>query len=458
MIFSRPKINSIRCALTGALVLGLGQAASAVEVAPYFHSWGSSLNDAKRDAGMTSAIFAFGVTRGSCQLEPGFVNKLPEARAFVQSGGRLLLSFGGADGVFAEIACKDDNQLFSMIEKVMQAAGTRRLDFDIEGHQLPNAEGNARRARVLARLQAKYPDLYVSFSLPGWLRGFSADSMKLLNTTLNAGVQLDMINVMAQSFGANNIRTMVVPATVGQATVMTFRAAANQMSTLYRNKTPAQLHAMMGMTPMIGKNDDGTTFTLADAQTVANFAKANNVGMISYWSFHRDRAQSYTGNNNLGSYSGVAQSDFQYHRIFKSAGGYIPQISAPVLPQQGVNPTPSPGSGSACTFPSWAEGRYYAAGSIVSYSGRSYRATRANPGYNPTVSTYYWSNHYCSGGTAPAPTTEKISCSQPSWVEGRRYAAGNSVRYSNGALYVAKFANPGYNPTVSTYYWGRKYC
>ncbi|MDB5892339.1 MAG: Chitinase [Polaromonas sp.] len=457
MNLSRPKTNLIRSAIAGALALCLGQAASAVEVAPYFHSWGTSLSDAKRNAGMSSAIFSFAVTRGSCVLEPGFMSKLPEARAYVASGGRLLLSFGGADGVFAEIACKDDNKLFAMIENVMQQAGTRRLDFDIEGHQLLNSEANARRARVLARLQAKYPDIYISFSLPGWLHGFSGETMKLLNTTIAAGVQLDMINVMAQSFGANNIRTMVVPATVGQATVMTFRAAANQMSTLFRNKTPAQLHAMMGVTPMVGKNDDGTTFTLADAQTVANFAQANNLGMISYWSFHRDRAQAYAGNTNLGSYSGVAQSDFQYHRIFKSAGGYVPPVSAPLPPVASPTPTP-PVAGGSCTAPTWVEGKYYASGSTVTYAGRQYRADVANPGYNPVKSPYFWSNYYCSGGAAPAPAPTKVSCTQPNWVEGRQYAAGNIVRYTNGRLYVATSANPGYKPTVSTYFWNPQAC
>ena len=456
MIFSRPKLNPLRSAATGALMLCLNQAASAVEVAPYFHSWGSSLSDARQKAGMTSAILAFAVTRGTCTLEPGFLSKLPEARSFVASGGRLLLSFGGAAGVFAEIACTDDNQLFSIIENVMTEAGTRRLDFDIEGHQLPNVEANARRARVLARLQAKYPDLYISFSLPGWLRGFNPDSIKLLNTTLAAGVRLDMINVMAQSFGAQNIATMVVPATLGQATVMTFRAAAIQMSALYPNKTPAQLHAMMGVTPMIGKNDDGTTFTMADAQTVANFAGANNLGMISYWSFHRDRAQSYTGNTDLGSYSGVAQSDYQYFRIFQSAGGYVAPWSAPQVPLS--SPTLSTGSGGSCTSAAWVQGRYYAAGSTVSYGGRQYRATVANPGYDPTVSTYFWSNYFCSANVAPAPAPNSVSCDQPSWVQGRQYAVGNVVRYSNGSLYAATSANPGYNPTVSTYFWSPRYC
>jgi len=384
MTDSRLKINAITKAVgkaaAGAIVFCLTQTASAVEVLPYFHAWGGSLNEAKQAVGMNSAMLSFATTYGNCALVPDLTNKLADARNYVAAGGRLLISFGGAQGVYAEIACRDDDQLFSLMENLMRDANTRKLDFDIEGHQLRNVEGTARRARVLARLQAKYPDLYVSFSLPGWLLGFSPDSMNLLNTTVNAGVRIDMVNVMSQSFGLENLRTMVSPSTVGQASIMTFQAAVKQMTTVFRNKNQAQLHAMMGISPMIGKNDDGSTFTLGDAQTVANFARDNGVGIISYWSFQRDRAQAYNGFTNLNEYSGVAQSNYQYYNIFKSAVGYSGVATA----------------ANACDAPTWRQGSQYAAGNIVTYSNsRTYIARVANPGYTPTISTYYWSPHTC---------------------------------------------------------------
>jgi chitinase len=202
-----------------------------------------------------------------------------------------------------------------------------------------------------------------------------------------AGVRIDMVNVMTQSFGVQNLRTMVSPSTVGEASLMTFRAAANQMTSVFRNKTQGQLYAMMGISPMIGKNDDGSTFTLDDAYTVANFARQNGVGLISYWSFQRDRAQSHSGSTNLGSYSGVAQSDFQFYNIFKSSGGFVNAAAAPARPAAVAG---------ACSASNWSQGKQYAAGSIVSYTdNRMYIAKFANPGYNPTISTYYWSRYAC---------------------------------------------------------------
>ncbi len=388
MMHSRPQFKSITKALTGALLLCLGQAASATEVTPFFHSWGGSLVDAKQSVGMNSAILAFATTNGSCALVTDLTNKLPDARNFVAAGGRLLVSFGGAEGVYAEIACKNDDQLFSLMEKLMSDANTRRFDFDIEGPQLKNVEGTARRARVLARLQAKYPDLYVSFSLPGWLLGLGSDAMNLLNTTVEAGVRIDMVNVMTQSFGVDNLRTMVSPSTVGEASLMTVRAVANQMTSVFRSKTQGQIYAMMGITPMIGKNDDGATFTLDDAQTVANFARQNGLGLISYWSFQRDRAQAHNGSNNLSSFSGVAQSDFQFYNIFKSAGGGAVTAAAA--------PTQARAAAQTCSASNWNEGKQYAAGSVVSYPDRKlYIAKVSNPGYDPTISTYYWSQYVC---------------------------------------------------------------
>ena len=103
----------------------------------------------------------------------------------------------------------------------------------------------------------------------------------------------------------------------------------------------------------------------------------------------------------------------------------------------------------------------YAAGSVVSYpDGKLYIAKFANPGYNPTISTYFWSQYVCSGGpvSAPAPTPAPSACSKPAWINGMWYEVGSTVSYSNGRLYTARVANPGYNPTISTYYWSPYAC
>ena len=445
-------------ALALAAALCAGQSARAAEITPYFQGWSpGSLVEAKQSAGLNHATLAFGITRGSCNLDTYLQDRMPDARAYVAAGGNLIISMGGADGVYAEISCSDD-QLFALLEKLMTDSGTRRIDWDVEGQQLTNVDATARRNRVLLRLQAKYPTLFTSFTLPAWLRGMPTEGVALLNSAASAGVRVDRVNVMVMSFGPENIRTMVTPSTVGQAALVSFRASVAQLAAIYPGKTQAQLHAMTGMTPMIGVNDDGATLTLADARMLADYVKANGIGMLSYWSFQRDRAQANAGMGPVGTYSGVAQSNYEFLNIFKTAQDPAPAPApapaptpapAPVV-TPAPTPAPAPAPAPACNSSNWVQGKYYGAGKVVTYQGALYRAKYANPGYNPTISTYYWAPHTCN-------TPKKQACTSTQWVQGKYYATGKVVTY-NGRLYRAKYANPGYNPTISTYYWAPATC
>ena len=127
--------------------------------------------------------------------------------------------------------------------------------------------------------------------------------------------------------------------------------------------------------------------------------------------------------------------------------GYVPSVSTYYWSAYNcASLSAAPVCTSAVT--SWTQGQSYPAGAVVSYGAVQYVAKYANPGYNPAVSAYYWATYTCNGGGAAA------TCSNPiaTWVQGTNYTAGKVVSY-NGLQYVAKYANPGYNPTVSTYYW-----
>ena len=58
----------------------------------------------------------------------------------------------------------------------------------------------------------------------------------------------------------------------------------------------------------------------------------------------------------------------------------------------------------ACNYPNWVAGQYYATGAIVRYTnGLYYQATHDNPGYDPTISTWFWSPYTCTGGGGTTP-------------------------------------------------------
>lgn len=95
----------------------------------------------------------------------------------------------------------------------------------------------------------------------------------------------------------------------------------------------------------------------------------------------------------------------------------------------------------------WAAGTHYSVGTVVSYNGRYYRATNANPGYDPVISTWYWEPvASCPGGGGG----NAGSC--PAWSAGANYYAGNVVSY-NGTYYLAEHDNPGYDPAISHWFW-----
>jgi predicted chitinase len=57
----------------------------------------------------------------------------------------------------------------------------------------------------------------------------------------------------------------------------------------------------------------------------------------------------------------------------------------------------TPTGGGNC--PAWSAAAEYATGDVVTYSGSYYIAEHANPGYNPTVSTWFWNpTSSCPGG------------------------------------------------------------
>jgi hypothetical protein len=59
---------------------------------------------------------------------------------------------------------------------------------------------------------------------------------------------------------------------------------------MYPSRTDAALWRMVGITPMIGRNDEVTeVFTLADMTTLVNWAKSKPIGMLGMWSVSRDQ-------------------------------------------------------------------------------------------------------------------------------------------------------------------------
>jgi chitinase len=347
----------LRLAVGAALLAGAASA-GATQLAPYFYTWGygnssyavTSLMDARNKMGLDAATLAFVVSAGGCTVDTSISNMQSDIAAFQSAGGRVIISFGGANGTYVESAC-NATQLTALIDGMLQTTGARAIDFDVEGGQLGNNALNTTRNAAIKALRQKYPNLYVSLTLPalpvhpGWGGGGLDDNgLRALQSAAAAGATIDIVNLMAMDFGGSYHDG----STMAQLTLSAANAAVAQLAGVYPSKSDAQLWAMLGITSMIGVNDvSGETFTTADAATLARFVQSKGVGHLSYWALQRDRP----GNGSLGEYSQVPQSAYQFYDTFKSAAGPATTLpGAPTTPSTPPTPT-TPSTPSTPTTP-----------------------------------------------------------------------------------------------------------
>ncbi len=119
----------------------------------------------------------------------------------------------------------------------------------------------------------------------------------------------------------------------------------------------------------------------------------------------------------------------------------------------------------AQTYPAWAPDTFYAAGTVVSYNGRLYRALvpqtdYAATGWNPTTASL-WTDVGAGTGSPPPPPAPQPPAPQPAppppapnpggttWNATTAYAGGAVVTY-NGVSYRANWWTSGDNPASNS--------
>ena len=243
---------------------------------------------------------------------------LPIITRFQKSGGTVIPSFGGAAGSELAENCTSESALLDAYASVVDRFSVSRVDFDIEGASVANSDANQRRARVVAQLQKRQADkgrpLAVSLTLPVMPSGLDANGLRTLKEFAAAGVDLAAVNVMAMDYG-DSFTSM------GTSAISAAKRTAAQMKRIpaFARLTTAQRLARVGITPMIGQNDVASeVFTVANAQSVAAFARASGVGMIAWWEMTRDRPCGGAVSG-LSLCSGVDEPQWTYATTFVSA-------------------------------------------------------------------------------------------------------------------------------------------
>ncbi|WP_377272591.1 cellulose binding domain-containing protein [Peterkaempfera sp. SMS 1(5)a] len=289
-----------------------------VRTAPYVDmgAWPTpSLTDLSAGGGVKSFTMAF-ITASACKAmwfnayDPRQAWGKDQIDAIRAAGGDVKVSFGGATGQELAQACSTVDSLFTEYDAVVRAYNLTYVDFDIEGAATADPASVARRSQALARLQQAHPGLRISLTLPVLPEGLTSDGLAVVQSARDAGVTLDVVNVMAMDYYRST--------DYGDAAVQAAQSTFNQLKSLYPGRTDAQLWAMVGVTPMLGQNDDGHVFDQADARQLVAFAQSEHLGLLAFWESTRDRNAC---NGALYMCTNIAQSPYEFSKIFSGYSG-----------------------------------------------------------------------------------------------------------------------------------------
>ncbi len=243
--------------------------------------------------------------------------QLANVNSFRQAGGEPIASFGGQAGTELASACSSVGALQSAYGKVVFAYDLRRVDFDIEGAAVADHATDVRRAAAVAGLQSAAHKaggaLAVSLTLPVNPNGLDSNARDVVKTFDAAGVEIDIVNVMAMDYGGS-----VAPHPAGKMggyAISAARHTASQLREILSLSRHAS-HRITGVTPMIGINDVASEiFTLRDARKLARFARSFGLGQLSMWQLARDSKCKRPSSATREDCSGVDQSPWQFSKI-----------------------------------------------------------------------------------------------------------------------------------------------
>ena len=248
---------------------------------------------------------------------PAWYGKIPMADNFYTNqitairsrDGDVIISFGGEGGKELALVETDNVALEAKYQSVIDHYQSTWLDFDIEGKALSNTEANQRRNTVLAELQAKNPNLIISYTLPVDPDGIPDDAQKLLADAAKKRVKVHSANLMVMFFGNKFIGK---EKSEGQLGIDSAIKAYEQLQKI----DPA---IQVGLCPCLGKNGSKDEFfTEADARTLKTWAEAQTwVCSLSFWSINRD-AGNKPGKQASNTNSEIVQKPWAFTSIFKT--------------------------------------------------------------------------------------------------------------------------------------------
>ena len=234
------------------------------------------------------------------------------------AGGDVIPSFGGysADHGGTEIAdsCKNVNSIATAYESVITTLGVTRLDMDVESRSLNNTAGIDRRNKAIAVTEqwaaTQGIPLQIQYTIPVEQYGLDPNGEAVLSNAVANSAAVASVDIMVFDYyiAGEGVVNM------GQAAINAATNTHSQLASIFTNLTSAQIWNMEGMTLLPGIDDypkKTEVTSLADAQTMLNFAQAQNMNFLSIWAIQRDNG-GCPGTTDSNTCSGITQNTWDF--------------------------------------------------------------------------------------------------------------------------------------------------
>ncbi|MFE7133179.1 cellulose binding domain-containing protein [Streptomyces sp. NPDC057638] len=305
-------VSDYSAPLVGTTAAQGGAPAGRPVTVAYVNVEGSStatLPELARNSGLKRFALSF-ITGSGCQarwfnaydVRGGWARE--QIDALRAAGGEVTVSFGGASGRDLAETCRTVDALFAEYDAVVSTYGLTRIDMTLDNGRAQPAVLQ-RRSQALARLQRAHPGLRISLTVPGYPEGLTPEGLSMVRAARAAGVEIELVNVMT----LNHRRTV----DYGGAAISAARHAVAQLAGVYPDRSAAEVRALVGVSPMLGQNDDGRVFDQDDARELVDFARREGLGGLSFWEITRDRDACMGA---LYQCTNIPQSRYEFSRIF----------------------------------------------------------------------------------------------------------------------------------------------
>lgn len=241
----------------------------------------------------------------------GTQHMLDQVRQIRTAGGDVSVSFGGANGIELADAIKNLDTLVAEYSRVIDLYSLTRIDFDIEGGAVADADGVDRRNKAIAILNKKYPKLQITYCLPVLPTGLALAGEQLVQNARKNNVVIESFNGMSMDFGDSAAPDP--EGIMGTYVIMSCEHLRTQvLSAGFRAPK-------IGTIPMIGVNDvQSEVFRITDAKKVYDFFKKTPwMTYVGFWSTNRDQPGPGQGANPFT--SGIKQKPYDFSKTFLGA-------------------------------------------------------------------------------------------------------------------------------------------